>query len=201
FPTRRSSDLGFRLNFASDYSFQKVTNRGSLRSWDPFGATAFDDYYRTTRSLNRLSLNGKLGKKGHWQSQNGYNIYYRTRNKYNTNMVTLDQTLSNTPGDQDTSRYDDITFRGSYNNNLGKLLYTVGYDVNMEYARSLKLSNNTGDIQDYALYTNLTLPLFSKLTSSLGLRGAHNSIYNAPVTPSFNLLFTPVSKVQVRASY
>ncbi|MCB0695961.1 MAG: TonB-dependent receptor [Chitinophagaceae bacterium] len=194
---------GFNVHFASDYLNEHVTNKGNLETWDPFnGAYAYDEYYNTQRSMNRLSLSGKLGKKGTWQSQNGYMLYYRTRNNYKKDMVTLTQELNPQQGSQDTSSFSDVYARGSYSNSLNRFSYTVGYDINLQYAYSLKINGNNKTIQDYAAYTNLSYELLKdKLKVQGGLRGSLNSLYNPPVIPSVNLLYTPVKKIQVRASY
>lgn len=194
---------GFSANLASDFLKEKVTNKGNLELWHPNGAYAFDEYYRTTRSTNRLTLSGKLGKKGNWQSQNGYVMYYRTRNAYRIDMVTLEEELRQAQGLQDTSAFNDVFLRGSYNNSVGKRLkYTVGYDVNLQYATSLKIEGKTKQIQDYAVYTNLSMPMLNdKLTIQGGLRASVNSVYDPPIIPSANILYKPVENVQVRASY
>jgi outer membrane receptor for ferrienterochelin and colicins len=194
---------GFNLRFASDYMHEKVTAKGGLAAWDPYqGAYTFDDYLRTRRSMNRLSLNGKLGKTGTWQSQNGYMLYYRTRNNYVKNMVTLSEELNKATGSQDTSSFSDVYARGAYSNNHGRLEYTIGYDVNLQYAYSLKVNGKEKDIQDYAAYANVSYNLVKdKLKLQGGLRGAYNTVYNIPLLPSINLLYTPTENVQLRASY
>lgn len=192
----------FRLQFASDFMNEKVTNKGSLQTWDPWKAYAIDEYYYTTRSLSRLSAEGIIGKTGRWQSQNSYALYYRIRNRIEQNMVTMERTPTHGTGDQDTSRFQTYTFRGNYINSYKLLQYNVGYDINLDYARSLKVSGYNKEIQDYAVYTNLTYPLAKdKLTAQGGLRALHNTAYKTPLIPSFNLLYTPSKVMQVRGSY
>lgn len=193
---------GFGLQFNSDYLNEEVTNKGSLRVWDPFlGAYAFDEYYRTQRVLNRLSLNGKLGK-GTWQSQSGYFVYLRNRSKVNKNLNTLQETPTSGKGDQDTSLTSNVYLRSSYSNKFGELQYTAGYDINMEFMSSNKIDGKNKDIQDYAAYATASYPVVKdKLTTQAGLRAAHNTSYKAPLIPSLNILYTPISKLQVRGSY
>jgi len=193
---------GFNANLASDYMQEKVTNKGNLEKWDPYHAYSKDEYYHTKRSTNRLSLNGKLGK-GTWMSQNGYVLYYRTRTTYLKDMVTLQQELDDASGSQDTSSFNDVYARGSYNNRIGSRFdYTVGYDVNLQFATSLKINGKQKKVQDYAAYVNLSYELWKdKLKAQAGFRGAYNTVYNPPVIPTINILYTPVKKLQVRASY
>lgn len=194
---------GFNLNFASDFVDESVVDKGSLRNWDPYlGADAIDEYFHTTRSMNRLSMNGKLGTKGTWQSQNGYMIYHRTRTSYVKDMVTLEQELNSSQGSQDTSTFRDVYARGSYSNNIGRLGYTLGYDINLQYAFSMKIAGLDKSIQDYAAYANLSYDIINgKLKAQAGMRGAYNTVYDPPVIPTVNLLYTPIEKLQIRASY
>ncbi len=193
---------GFNARLASDYLQDKVTNKGNLEVWDPYRAYSRDEYYRTKRSMNRLSLNGKLGK-GIWQSQNGYMLYYRTRNSYRKDMVTMEETLDMDKGKQDTSSFNDVYARASYNNRIGdRFDYTVGYDINLQFATSLKINGKQKQIQDYAAYVNLSYELWKdKLKAQAGLRGAYNTVYHPPVIPTVNFLYTPIKKLQIRASY
>lgn len=197
-----SAPSGFKLNLASDYVKEKVTNKGSLDVWNSFEARAKDEYYNTTRSMNRISMNGRLGKKGTWQSQNGYNVYYRTRTSLVVDMTTLQDSLSTAKGAQDTSRFDDVISRSSYSNSFKKISYTAGYDVTLSYANSMKIPMRDTSIKDYALYTNVSVPLLhEKLTVQAGLRASHNTAYKTPFIPSFNLLYTPAKNIQLRGSY
>lgn len=194
---------GFKLQLASDLTSEKVTNRMAPNRYDAYGAFADDEYYRTKRWQTRLLMDGKLGKNGHWQSQNAYSLYYRVKNSYVTDLVTLSQTLNQSQdGAQDTSRFDDINLRSSYSNKLGKINYTAGYDIALQYAHSQKISDENRQIADYAAYGNLSMPFFKeKLTAQLGLRAAYNTRYTSPVIPSFNLLYRAGDDVQIRASY
>lgn len=196
-----SAPSGFTINLGSDYLNEKISNKGNLEFWHPSGSFAFDEYYRTTRSHNRLSFTGKLGS-GTWQLQNGYSHYYRTRTSYRKDMVNMSEELRTDPGAQDTSTFADVYLRGAYANTVNKLEYTVGYDVNLQNASSLKLAGKVKDIQDYALYTNLNYELVKDILKVQGgVRAAVNSLYSPPVMPSLNLLYTPRKNLQVRASY
>ncbi len=196
------ANSGFNLNLASDFLKETVTNRGKLQAWTPWDCYAFDEYYRTTRSMNRLNMGGKIGKSGIWQTQAGFSIYDRHRERVKKNMVTLTEIPTSGQGDQDTSSFKDAALRSSYTNNIGKLTYTAGYDINLQFATSTRISQGTKEIHDYAAYGNISLPMLKdRLTAQLGLRGAYNTVYAPPVIPSLNLLYKPVDKVQVRASY
>lgn len=192
---------GFRLQLASDYLDEKVTNRG-IAIVTPYFANARDEYYYNRRSMNRLILMGKLGTSGQWQMQNGYNYYHRVRKVVFKDLVTLQEVMAPPSEGQDTTLFQDVNLRGSYGNNWRKLTYSAGYDINLQYGESGKIAAGKGDIADYAVFGTASYPLLrDRLTLQAGLRAAHNNRYAAPVIPSFNVLYTPMKKLQVRGSY
>lgn len=199
---RYTAPSGFNLELASDLLYEKITDRSAPAAFSSFGCNAMDNVYKTTRSQTRFFMDGKLGS-GRWQSQNSYSLYYRVKNAYVTDLSTMNETLAQSQdGSQDTSRFDDINLRGNYNNKWGKLDYTAGYDVLLEFAKSNKITDGRNNIQDYAAYTNFSMPFFhDKLVTQLGLRASYNTQYAAPVTPSFNLLYHLTDRMQLRASY
>jgi Outer membrane cobalamin receptor protein len=196
------SAKSFNLTLATDYLDEKVISKGSLAGYDPFNAYAFDEFYRTKRYTNRLSAEGKIGKNGRWQSQNGFFVYDRTRTRLKKDLVSLSEMLTEAKGDQDTSSFKNLYLRSSYSNKLGKVSYSAGYDFNLEFARSTRIDGEKKSIQDYAVYANVSTPIIKdKLTAQVGLRASYNTTYNPPVIPSINFMYTPVNKLQIRGSY
>lgn len=199
---RYTAASGFNLNYAIDYLHETVIDKGPIHTWDQFDCYGFDSYYYTTRVMNRLSLNGKLGKTGTWQSQNSFMIYDHLRKQVKTDLVDLSKLLTTGQGDQDTSKFYDITSRNTYSNTFHKLEYTIGIDANLEYAHSTKIATGRKDIEDYAVFVNFSFPFIAdKLVLQAGGRGSYNTSYRPPFTPNINLLFTPLKNLQIRASY
>ena len=192
----------FNLRLASDFIKEKVTNKDTaqISSYQGF---AFDELYNVTRSINRLTADGKLGKKGHYQFINGHSYYHRTKNRYRKDLVSLNEVLTPNEGDQDTSTFHEFSLRGMYENKVEKLFdYTIGYDVNLQKANSQKIPGGKTNINDYALFTTISQTFFQeKLKLQGGLRAAYNSVYKTPVIPSFSLLYKARTNVSLRASY
>ncbi len=191
---------GFKLRLSSDYLNEKVTNKGPA-TINPYEAYASDDYYKTQRSMNRFSVQGKLLKKGYLQSMNSYCYYHRVKNTFSTDLVTLNQSESLAEL-QDTTTSNDINSRTTYNNTIGKLDYTIGYDAAIETIKTTKIKSEVSSIQDYAGLVMLTMPIYKdKLKIQGGFRTSYNSLYKTPAIPSMNLLYKPLEKWQLRASY
>ncbi len=194
------SDSGFRLQFASDFIREKLTNRGSVVGW-PYSASSTDEYYYTTRSNNRLILGGKAGK-GIWKLENGYALYYRVRESRIKDLLTLNESPSTVSGSQDTSRFEDITLRSNYAGSAGRLRYDGGYDLLFQRAVSGKFGGAGHATDNYALYGNAAMDFLQrKLTLQLGLRGGYNTVFATPPIYSLNMLYKPVERMQLRASY
>jgi outer membrane receptor for ferrienterochelin and colicins len=191
---------GFALRLASDLVKEKITNRGEAQI-SPFEGYAFDDYYRTTRSMTRLLLDGGPGKTGHWQMMNGYSYYQHLKNSYRKDLVSLTETpLSNSI--QDTANFNEFSSRAGYDVKKRKFDLSLGYDVSYQTANSKKIPGGSKQMGDYALFGTAALPtLKDKLTVQAGLRVEHNSLYSSPITPSLNLLYKPKEHLQIRASY
>ncbi len=197
-----TSRSAFRVHFASDFVREKLTIKDGNYVINPFIARAIDQVFYNTRSSNRLQLTGKAGKSGHWQSQNSYNLYYRIKNTYVKDLETLEQQLSTSEGTHDTTRFDDFNFRGSYSDIVRKLHYTVGYDIQLTRGRSDKMLDDVSGIQDYAVYFSTSVPVLKeRLLLQPALRYSYNSVYRAPLVPSFNALYKAGDFLQFRFSY
>lgn len=195
------SKSGMGMTVASDLVKETITNRGSVIGW-PYAATAVDEYYKTSRANNRVSINGKLGKTGVWRFDNGYAYYRRIRESQLKDLITLAERRDTALGTQDTSRFDDITLRSNYANSWKGLRFDGGYDVLLQTGKSGKFGGLDHSAQNYALYGNFATSFFKEsLTLQLGLRGAYNSETTAPFIYSLNLLYNPKEKFQLRASY
>ena len=193
---------GFKAQWATDYTREKITNKGDAIV-TPYEGYGFDEYYRTTRLNNRLILDNKIGKNGHWESRNSYAIYYRTKERVTKDLTTLQETPTTGIGDQDTSRYDDINLRGNYSNVLKRLKYDAGYDIALQQGRSGKIPGGTRHIDDYALYQNFSRSFMKKeqLTLQASFRESYNTEFAPPLIYSLQALYSPMKKVQIRASF
>lgn len=194
---------GFKLNFASNFLREKVTNKGPIATFNPVAVWANDEYYYTTRSQNRLSLEGKLGKKATWQIMNGYAYYRRVRNTYRTDLTTLSREMSSAGGVQDTSVFNDISSRGMYQNRFAWFELTAGYDVTYQQGNSRKIAGGDLSIGDYAAFALATFPFLKddKLKIQMGARASYNTRFSSPLVPAVNVLFSLSERTQMRASY
>ena len=189
------------IRFSSKYFNEYILNRGSLRP--PYFETAFDDKYRTNRITNSLFYNAKFGDKHFLNITTAYSYYNRKKNTYFKDMLTLDETLTNSPSDQDTSVFDSYVLRAVYSNDkLTKILkYQLGVDCNFDHADGKKIKNNSQHMNDIAAFLSLQIDTYNNCTIHTALRVIENSKYNAPIIPSINLKYDPFENLIFRISY
>lgn len=188
--------LGYKL----EYFDEKVINRGLPRA--PYNELAFDDYYRTARMDQAVTATGKLSKSATLNAVAAYNRFNRQKNTYLKDLTTLEQQLTTTPGDQDTSAFDLWMSRGSIAvaKDSSWFHYELGYDLNHESASGRRIESEVKSMGDYALFATAEMTLLKKLTFRPGLRAAHNTAYKAPVVPSLNVRYA-YRNYTFRASY
>lgn len=179
---------------------EEITNRGLPRL--PYYETAFDDYYNTLRMDNSIQFKTEFNNQKYFNLLAAYNYFNRTKNTYFKDLTTLEETLTENPSDQDTSRFDLITIRSSFSNanDSIKLNYEIGVDLNRETADGKRIEDNTKEIGDYAGFASVEYKPFKNTVIRPGVRYSYNTEYTSPITPSLNIKQT-INKVNIRTSY
>ncbi|MDX1348677.1 MAG: TonB-dependent receptor [Putridiphycobacter sp.] len=193
--------LNFRkwqINPYFRYYQEKIMNRGFPNA--PYLETAFDDYYYTKRIDQGINLSKAL-KNASIKGLFAYNYFNRIKNTYFKDLTDLSQVLTSDPSSQDTSIFDLVMARVSFQTHGKKWInYQVGTDINIESTRGKKISGNYRQIGDYAIFSSAEINLLkNKAAIKPGLRYAYNTVYKAPVTPSINVKYN-YKKFQLRAS-
>ncbi|MEM6346165.1 MAG: TonB-dependent receptor [Bacteroidota bacterium] len=176
-----------QLGLTASFFDEMIVNRGLPRA--PYLESAFDDTYHTRRWDQTLSLNGKLSENWGLQLVAAYNNFERLSNTYVKDLTTLEQSLVQNAGEQDTALFQLLMSRASFTrkNALSWLSYELGYDINYETAFGKRIENLSQTQADLALFSTAEIKPFHWLTLRPGLRYAYNTAYQAPLVPSFNL--------------
>ncbi|MCO6500352.1 MAG: TonB-dependent receptor [Vicingus serpentipes] len=192
--------IGGNIKYTLGYFDEKISNRGLPRN--PYGETAFDDYYYTTRLDNSLIINKKFKNDKNIKATIAYNDYQRIKNTFFKDLTTLEETQTENAGDQDTTKFNQWVIRSSFSTSKDsvKVNYEVGTDINIEEAFGVRIENKTQQMGDYAAYASIEYRPFNNTIIRPGVRYAYNTNYQAPVTPSINLKQT-LGKFNIRASY
>jgi len=133
-----------------------------------------------------------------------YSWYQRQREVYIKNLATLTEELSQSPADFDTTSFDSWVFRGTISRFLMDTTvfnYQAGFDINLESGSGKKIEGGKASIGDYALFASVKYRPIPALIIQPGLRMAYNTGYDAPLTPSLNVMYDFSEHWLVRASY
>ena len=199
--TWRLSDRA-SLTLASDYMRELLTIKGSDTNYSYYTRDVRDQEFTTQRWTNRLQAKWRTGINGYWESNNSFALYHREGTTYFTDLSTMERKLSTILGDQTVNTFNNFTSRTSYNNQAGIFDYTFGYDVNLEFATGVdKIKDGDKFIGDYALFLTTNIKVLPSLTLQPAIRVIHNTGYNAPLSPSFSIMYKPLPALQFRGSY
>lgn len=189
------------LAYSGNIFHEKIENRGERRP--VLYINAFDDYYRTMRIDNAITIKGKVFKNHYLDQVVAYNFFQRKKNTYIKDLTSLETQLTSNQEDQDTSAFTNFLARGVLVRNKADhwLNYQAGYDINFETGRGARIENGTQSIGDYALFLNFILKPFEMLTIQPGARYSYNTAYKAPITPVVNIKLQPIAQVIIRTSY
>ena len=193
-----NNDEKFQYRFYIEDYYEKMTNLGLPRL--PYFETAFDDYYYTFRKNygSELKFQKKLIKHRIIFS---FNKYKRIKNTYFKDLTNLQSTLVNNPESNDTSFFNMITFKYSVSNNKSKKIkYQIGLHSVKEYGNGQRMKNNFQEVDDLALFANAEIDINNYFKIRPGLGVIKNSEYDAPLIPSFNLLYS-FPNIKLRFSY
>ncbi len=176
-----------------------IQSKGAPQS--PFFVSAFDSYFTTYRFDNSVYLNGYLNKNHHVDLVASHNFYQRENRNLYKDLVTLNES----PLDTNVEEFQLTMSRGTYNyvNKNSPVNVQAGYELNLDRANGIRIENGLQNMEDYAVFGKLDIGLFEnkKLLIQPGARFIYNSAYDAPITPSLSLRFTPKENLIFRASY
>ncbi|MBI3238493.1 MAG: TonB-dependent receptor [Flavobacteriia bacterium] len=173
----------------ADGFYEQIHSKGLPRA--PYFNTAFDDYYTTNRINEGILIDAPLKNRFKLNGVFAHNDYERIKNTYLKNLNTLDQQLTTTPGDQDTTRFYALMSRLSlvkYQRDSA-VNVEVGYDINRETAVGRRIVAGKQTITEAALFANTEIQL-RNWSLKPGLRYTYNSAYRSAVTPALNLKYT-----------
>lgn len=189
-----------KLGYTADYFNEAILNRGMPRQ--PYFENAFDDQYQTRRVTNSADLKGALNKNYYLNILAAYTHYQRIKNTYFKDLTTLQQGLTENPGDQDTSTFNTITTRGSISTTgFSKFNYEAGYDINHEKSFGIRIKDGTQQLGDYAVFGSGEYKPVDAFTIRPGIRFIYNTSYKAPVVPSIHIRYELTKNQVFRISY
>lgn len=192
----------WQWGYKGEASDDVITNRG--RPTVPYYVTATDERYRTTRIDNAIFADRYWGNGRKLSILAAHDRYSRVRNTWRRDLTDLSEQLMGTEGMQDTSGFTLTNVRAVYASasDTARLRYEFGTDLNHETGSGERIGKGDGEvIGDYAMYTSLEFRPVRSVVLRPAARYSYNTVYGAPLVPSFNLRWQVDSALTMRASY
>ncbi len=197
---------GHHLYYSASFFDEEVANLGDVRR-PQFKPYAFDDHYRTRRFNHSLAHEGPVLDNFYLQATAGYNHFGREKQTLRTNFE--EDTQEEVAGQQDTSSFTGLMLRSTFASRFedSPLNFQLGIDLRYDDATgqriqdTLSSKDNFSRISDYALFGSLRYQPIAPLLLEMGLRYAHNTRYDAPLTPSVHVKYDLNGHWALRASY
>ncbi|MDX2249012.1 MAG: TonB-dependent receptor [Bacteroidia bacterium] len=189
----------FRLNLTSDYFDELLILKGAISgTYRPY---ALDENYQTIRANIKAHGDWKISKKSSFSALAAFSDYIRNKTVIRKDMASLDTAEILAQAGQDG--FQAIMSRGTFSHLFegGKISLQTGYDLNLETATGGKILSGSRDIEDYAVFSSVEYQPLEGLVFRPGLRFAHNSLYPAPVAPSFHAKYALTPAWTLRGSY
>ena len=178
--------------------YEKITNKGMPR--EPYFESAFDEYYYTYRTNLNSDIKIK-NKENDFKILLAYNRYNRIKRTLYNDLTSLSTTLVNDPSAQDTSIFELMLIKTIISNyQHEKIKYQLGVDIQYQTAQGQRILHGNQNQNNYAAFSTIEYLLNKNLTLRPSGRLIHNSNYNAPFIPAFNILYD-FNKYKIRASY
>ena len=188
------------IRFKSYYFDEKLVELGN-ENFPPFDGTAFDNHYLTVRNTNDLSIDRKTEN----YSINTFISQSATKFKRVQYLVDLNSNEEENTNDLDFNSEDLFSawyLRSEYNRlNWDKISLQAGIESRSDLVSGSRIKYGKASTYEFSFFSKTELKLNQNLKSQLGIRVPYHSIYPAPVSPSFEMLYSRSSKLQYRVSY
>ena len=188
-------DLYYKL----DGLHEDISNRMAM---NPNTYEAISQYYISKRYLHQLQNNWTIRNNLQLNSILAYTDYSRHTKTIKHQFADGTNSLSNEPGSQDKSTFNNFTFRNLLNYQCSPgISFQPGVEITREKATGARI-NGTPGITDMAFFISSEIKPTKSINLRPGLRFIKNSVYDAPpVIPSVNTKFSLNNNFDLRLAY
>lgn len=161
-------------------------------------ALAYDADYHTTRSTNSLAISDRLSESLTYNVIGAYTYFSRKTDFITSDLYLLTKEITKTA----STVFNNILVRGdiTYAPQGKNYSFMGGWDINYDSGNGDRIENGA-KIVDYGFYISNQYSPIDKLTFQPGIRFIYNTIYGAPVVPSFNVQWNIMEMLNFRISY
>ncbi len=184
------------IKYKAEYFLENLLDR--TNPLPPYYEKGYDTWTSTNRINNSLHYTHIISEKNTIYFLGAYSYYDRERSNYFKDLTDLTSNLVNA----DNTVFHAISARNVYHhtNETLKLETQLGFDVNTELGLGERLSSGREFMGDYAIFASAQWVPFDRFTLQPALRISYNTVFESPVTPSFNFKYQK-EKTTFRISY
>lgn len=188
------------IRFKSYYFDEKLVELGN-ENFPPFDGTAFDNHYITVRNTNDMSIDRKTEN----YSINTFVSQSATKFERVQYLVDLNSNEEENTNDPDFNSKDLFSawyLRSEYNHlSWDKISLQSGIESRSDLVSGSRIKSGKAITYEFSFFSKTELKINQNIKSQLGIRVPYHSIYPAPISPSFEMLYSRSSNLQYRASY
>lgn len=196
----------YQLYYRLDYLDELITNYGGAQNnFLPNGENqpfAIDEEYHSKRLIHQIQIEAKRTEKMRFNGFLSYSDFERQKTRFSNNLVTGEQSLTSSTGDQDTSTYrvfeSGATLSGPLSADLN---FQSGYQLTLESVGGGRITDQEQSVQNLALYSSLEWQPITALTLRPGARLAFNSSFGGQLISSFQARYSFNNTTALRVAY
>jgi outer membrane receptor for ferrienterochelin and colicins len=193
FPMGRHHSIRYKVDLFNE----RILNRHNPTSI--YTVEALDDWYHTKRYNFNLAYHGRISSTLSLESNMAYLMYQRT---FSENFKQLD--LGTVKQLQTTNDYLYTVFERSwltYSQADKKLKFLVGYELNANNAKGIRIKDTIQQITDVGMMTSLCFQPNDYIYIQPGLRYTVNNKFVTPLSPSINIKINAENNISLRFAY
>lgn len=159
---------------------------------------AYDADYHTTRLINSLTISDKLSESLSYNVVGAYTYFGRETDYITSDLFLLTKEYTNTS----STVFNNIMTRGNLTYTPQDLNFSFmgGWDINYDNGNGDRIEEGA-EIGDFGFYISSQYNPLDKLSFQPGIRFIFNTIYGAPLIPSFNMQWYIAQRINFRISY
>ena len=200
------SPKNHQIYYRLDYLDEIITNPGaSNNNFLPNGENqpfAIDETYKTNRAIHHVQLEGKLPFLNRYHAFFSFSDFERVKRRFSKNLVTGEENLTTTVGDQDISTYQVWELGGSFFKSIvANVDLQAGYQLTYEKVGGGRVLESSQSMNDWAIYASAEWTPAKAFTVRPGARFVNNNVYGAQLVPSLQAKYTLSDQALLRFSY
>ncbi len=175
--------------------------QNALEPRNPTATAAYDEFYRTGRWINAVTISGDLSSSIYSQFVAAYTLYQRRRQVYQVDLQTDASTFLSERSD--TTQYATWFSRGflTFRQLLPQLQAHIGYELTYQTLETARILDRKQSVYEGSIFLSGQYTFQPWLTIQPSIRFGQTKTFAVPLTPTVNVHFQPLASLSLNLSY